>query len=59
MRASATFWKTPSSRLVPVGGSARMWSVPKKLSRRVTYNLQRLDDASQGVLDEMHILLKL
>ena len=59
VRASATFWKTPSSRLVPVGGSARMWSVPKKLSRRVTYNLQRLDDASQGVLDEMHILLKL
>ncbi len=58
VRASAAFWKTPSSRLVPADGSEARWRVPKKLSRRVLYNLHRSDDASQGVLDEISILLK-
>lgn len=58
VRASAAFWKTPSSRLVPGAGSEARWSVPEKLSRRMLYNLHRSDDASQGVLDEMNILLK-
>jgi hypothetical protein len=57
VRASATFWKTPSSRLVPWTGSQGMWSVPRKLSRRMLYSLHRSDDASQGVLDEINILL--
>lgn len=57
VRASATFWKTPSSRLVPWAGSQERWSVPKKLGRRMLYNLHRSDDASQGVLDEINILL--
>lgn len=58
VRASAAFWKIPSSRLVPADGSKARWGVPNKLSRRILYDLHRSDDASQGVLDELNILLK-
>lgn len=60
-----TDWRRAAVRVNAVDGlpatllptAERAWHVPQALRRRMQYDLRRTDDASQGALDELKILL--
>ena len=57
VRTSGSSWRDPDDPLIPRGDRGEGWKVSKELGRRMQYDLQRPDDASQGVLDELRLLL--
>ena len=56
VRVNAIGGLFPNSALIPIGGQT--WHISQTLRRRMQYDLQRTDDASQGVLNELRIVLQ-